>query len=123
MLTHSRSELSGDHRLPRRHRSPTRQRGHQANRIASGIRGRSGRSRPPRARAVVTIFPIVVGALCLWAYSFANSNVHNQLVQQRITFPVRGNPHLLNPQIGPWREQCAGLQLLTGPRPKRGLTT
>jgi hypothetical protein len=49
--------------------------------------------------------------------------VHNQLVQQRITFPVRGNPHLLNPEIGPWREQCAGLQLLTGPRPKRGLTT
>ena len=37
--------------------------------------------------AGLTVFLIVVGALGLWAYSFANSNVHNQLAEQQITFP------------------------------------
>src|SRR5665213_2919997 len=35
----------------------------------------------------LTIFFIVAGSLGLWAYSFANSNVHNQLAEQQITFP------------------------------------
>ena len=35
----------------------------------------------------ITVFLIVAGSLGLWAYNFANSNVHNQLVQQGIVFP------------------------------------
>jgi hypothetical protein len=31
----------------------------------------------------------VAGGLLLWGYSFANSNVHNQLSEQQITFPPR----------------------------------
>lgn len=39
--------------------------------------------------AVLTVFLIVAGALGLWAYSFANSNVHNQLAEQQIVFPAK----------------------------------
>ena len=41
------------------------------------------------AGAGLTIFFIVAGSLGLWAYSFANSNVHNQLAEQQITFPSK----------------------------------
>ena len=37
--------------------------------------------------AVLVVVLIAAGALGLWGYSFANSNVHNQLAQQQITFP------------------------------------
>jgi hypothetical protein len=36
---------------------------------------------------VLVVVLIVAGALGVWGYSFANSNVHNQLAQQEITFP------------------------------------
>lgn len=37
--------------------------------------------------AVLVVVLLVAGGLGLWGYSFANSNVHNQLAQQQITFP------------------------------------
>ena len=37
---------------------------------------------------VMVVVLVVAGALLLWGYSFANSNVHNQLAQQDITFPA-----------------------------------
>jgi hypothetical protein len=37
--------------------------------------------------AVLIVVLLVAGGLGLWGYSFANSNVHNQLVEQQITFP------------------------------------
>jgi hypothetical protein len=36
---------------------------------------------------VLVVVLIVAGALGVWGYSFANSNVHNQLAEQQITFP------------------------------------
>jgi len=36
---------------------------------------------------VLVVVLLAAGALGLWGYSFANSNVHNQLAQQQITFP------------------------------------
>ena len=36
----------------------------------------------------VVIVLVVAGALLMWGYSFANSNVHNQLAEQQITFPA-----------------------------------
>ena len=68
----------------------------------------------------LTVFFIVAGSLGLWAYSFANSNVHNQLAQQQITFPpasafanakVGGE---ITPSMIPVVSQYAGQQLLTG---------
>jgi hypothetical protein len=70
--------------------------------------------------AGLTIFFIVAGSLGLWAYSFANSNVHNQLAQQQITFPPAAafaHPKVggeITPEMIPVVSQYAGQQLLTG---------
>jgi len=39
--------------------------------------------------AVLMVMLLAAGILGLWGYNFANSNVHNQLAQQAITFPPR----------------------------------
>jgi hypothetical protein len=39
--------------------------------------------------AVLMIGLLTAGILGLWGYNFANSNVHNQLAQQAITFPPK----------------------------------
>ncbi len=36
---------------------------------------------------VLVVVLLAAGALGIWGYSFANSNVHNQLAEQQITFP------------------------------------
>src|ERR1700689_3660275 len=36
---------------------------------------------------VLVVVLLAAGALGGWGYSFANSNVHNQLAEQQITFP------------------------------------
>ena len=66
--------------------------------------------------AVLTIVLIAAGALGLWGYNYANSNVHDQLAMQQITFPPLGNEALASPEIGPYLNQYAGQQLLTGPQ-------
>jgi hypothetical protein len=69
---------------------------------------------------VLTIVLIVAGALLMWGYSFANSNVHSQLSEQQITFPtasVLAHPNggeitaSMQKYLGPY----AGKQLTTGP--------
>jgi len=60
--------------------------------------------------AVVLLF---AGALGLWAYSFANSQVHNQLAAQQIYFPPAGSPAIAGPQFAAL-QQYAGQQLTTG---------
>jgi hypothetical protein len=68
----------------------------------------------------ITLFLIVAGSLGLWAYSFANSNVHNQLVQQGITFPPATafqNAKVgteITPSMIPVISQYAGQQLTSG---------
>ena len=67
---------------------------------------------------VVVIVLAVAGSLLLWGHNFANSNVRAQLAQQQITFPAAGSKALASPQIGPYLNQYAGQQLLTGPQAK-----
>jgi hypothetical protein len=67
---------------------------------------------------VVAIILAVAGSLLLWGHNFANSNVHSQLAQQQITFPAKGSKALASPQIGPYLNQYAGQQVLTGPQAK-----
>lgn len=70
--------------------------------------------------AGLTIFFIVAGSLGLWAYNFANSNVHNQLAEQQITFPsaaafAKATPGgEITPSMIPTVSQYAGQQLTTG---------
>ena len=72
------------------------------------------------AGAGLTIFFVVAGSLGLWAYSFANSNVHNQLAEQQIVFPpASAFAHAavgteITPSMIPIVSQYAGQQLVTG---------
>ena len=38
---------------------------------------------------VMVVVLVVAGGLLMWGYSFANSNVHNQLAEQQIVFPAK----------------------------------
>jgi hypothetical protein len=63
---------------------------------------------------------LVAGGLLVWGHSFVNSNVHDQLAQQQITFPPKAA--FAHPKAGteitaamiPSVSQYAGQQLLTG---------
>ncbi|MGD0083152.1 MAG: hypothetical protein ABSD78_08140 [Acidimicrobiales bacterium] len=64
---------------------------------------------------IVVAVLVVAGALLMWGYSFTISSVHSQLAQQQIFFPAKGSAELASPKIGPYLDQYAGQQLLTGP--------
>jgi len=69
---------------------------------------------------VVVVVLLVAGGLLTWGHSFVNSNVHNQLARQEITFPSKAA--FAHPKAGteitsamiPSVSQYAGQQLLTG---------
>jgi len=67
---------------------------------------------------VLSIVLLIAGGLLLWGYNFANSNVHDQLAQQKIFFPAAGSPALAPAAIGPYLNRYAGQELLTGPQAK-----
>lgn len=63
---------------------------------------------------VATVALIAIGGLAWWAYSFTTSQVHNELAAQKIYFPPAGSAALSSADIGPYLNQYAGQQLLTG---------
>jgi hypothetical protein len=67
---------------------------------------------------VVTAALLVAGALMMWGYTFANSNVHNELAGQQIHFPAAGSPALASSDIGPFLNKYAGQQLVNGAQAK-----
>jgi hypothetical protein len=64
------------------------------------------------AGAVVTVVLLVASGLLLWAGSFANNTVAQQLADQRITMPA--GAAIADPQIKPYLEQYAGQPMTTG---------
>jgi len=72
--------------------------------------------------AIMVVVLLVAGGLLLWGASFANSNVHNQLAEQQITFPSAAafsHPQAgteITPSMIPTVSQYAGQQLTTGPQ-------
>src|SRR5215475_12974221 len=70
--------------------------------------------------AVIVVVLLVAGGLMTWGYSFANSNVHDQLAQQQIYFPPKAafaHPKAgteITPSMIPSVSQYAGQQVLTG---------
>src|SRR5665811_902840 len=56
---------------------------------------------------------LALGGLLTWASSFVGEQVNTQLSQQQIFFPPKG-PATASPEIGPFLNQYAGQQLLTG---------
>jgi hypothetical protein len=67
---------------------------------------------------VLTVVLLVAGGLLTWGYHFANTSVHDQLAAQQIYFPEKGSPALASPEIGPYLNQYAGQQLVTGEQAK-----
>src|SRR5579883_2107331 len=65
---------------------------------------------------VATVTFVVMGCLAWWAYSFTTSSVRDELAAQKIYFPALGSQALASPQVGPYLNQYAGQQLLTGPQ-------
>ncbi|HXY28771.1 MAG TPA: hypothetical protein VEH82_10870 [Acidimicrobiales bacterium] len=72
------------------------------------------------AGLVVVVTLVVAGALLMWGWSFASSNVHDQLSKQEIYFPpaaafAHAQPGTeITPSMIPSVSQYAGQQLLTG---------
>jgi len=72
------------------------------------------------AGLVVVVVLLVAGAMLMWGSSFADSNVHDQLAKQEITFPpAAAFAHAqagteITPSMIPSVSQYAGQQLLTG---------
>jgi hypothetical protein len=70
--------------------------------------------------AMLVVVLIAAGSLGLWGYEYANSNVHNQLAAQKITFPpAAAFAHAkagteITPSMIPSVSQYAGQQLLNG---------
>ena len=69
---------------------------------------------------LLTVVLVAAGALLLWAYSFANGTVTNQLSAQKITFPAatafaQAKPGTeITPGMIPYLAKYAGQQLTTG---------
>jgi hypothetical protein len=69
---------------------------------------------------VAVVVLLVAGGLLTWGHSFVNSNVHDQLAQQQISFPpAAAFAHAkagseITPSMIPSVSQYAGQQLLTG---------
>jgi len=66
--------------------------------------------------ALVVVVLLVAGGLLMWGYTFASNSVHDQLAQQEIFFPKTGSAALASQKIGPYLNQYAGQQVLTGPQ-------
>ena len=71
---------------------------------------------------VAVVVLLVAGGLLTWGHSFVNSNVHDQLAQQQISFPTaaafaHAKPGTeITPSMIPSVSKYAGQQLLTGPQ-------
>ncbi|MFD7156389.1 hypothetical protein ACFV9C_17400 [Kribbella sp. NPDC059898] len=66
------------------------------------------------AGLVLAIVMVAAGALLLWAHTFVDNQVHDQLAAQQIYFPKAGSDSLNDPAIKPYLTQYAGQQLVNG---------
>jgi hypothetical protein len=79
------------------------------------------RTRAKTRRAIVeaVIFAVLAvgGGLLAWGGGFAKDMVHDQLADQKITFPAKGSP-ALDPKTFPGLQQYAGQAVDNGPKAK-----
>jgi hypothetical protein len=72
--------------------------------------------------AVLLVVLLAAAGFMMWGYTFASTNVHNQLAEQEIYFPPKSafaNPKPgteITPSMIPSVSQYAGQQVLTGPQ-------
>jgi hypothetical protein len=70
--------------------------------------------------AVMVIVLVAAGSLALWGYTFASTNVHNELAAQKIYFPTQAQLNNakpgteVTPEMVPYLQPYAGQQVLDG---------
>lgn len=62
----------------------------------------------------VAVLLIIAGGLLTWGHSFVTHQVRTQLAAEKIFFPPKGSEALAPAAIGPYLNQYAGQQMLTG---------
>jgi hypothetical protein len=67
---------------------------------------------------IVAAILLATGSLLMWGHNFADSQVHNQLAQQQITFPAATSPAIADPAIKPYLTKYAGQQMVNGAQAK-----
>jgi hypothetical protein len=68
-------------------------------------------------QAILVVVLAFVAGVAYWAADFTHSYVHDQLAQQKISFPAKGTP-ALDPKEFPDLQQYAGQAVDTGPKAK-----
>ena len=115
--------MAGDHAPPaieghrRRdhadHAAPTTNRPGSPSRKQAARRCKTFDALLTSVELALAIILLVAGGLLTWASSFIDHQVTTQLSAQNIFFPTMG-PATASPLIGPYLNQYAGRQLLTG---------
>ena len=65
------------------------------------------------AGLLMTVVLIVAGGLLVWAHTFVDNEIHNQLAAEQIFFPAANSPAVAGPEFAAMR-QYGGQQLTTG---------
>jgi len=84
--------------------------------ITARIRTRA-HARRAIVEAVIVAVLAIGGGLLAWGGGFATDMVHDQLADQKISFPVKGSP-ALDPKTYPGLQQYAGQAVDNGPKAK-----
>ena len=86
------------------------------DRITSTVRTRA-KTRRAVVEGVMVLVLAVGGGLLAWGGGFAGNMVHDQLADQKISFPAKGSP-ALDPKIYPGLQRYAGQAVDNGPKAK-----
>jgi hypothetical protein len=62
---------------------------------------------------LMAVVLVVAGGLLVWAHTFVDNQIHNQLAAEQIFFPAKGSPAIAGPEFTQM-QQYAGQQLTTG---------
>ena len=81
------------------------------------VRRSHARARRTAVEAVLFLLLAVGGGLLTWGGNFAGNMVHDQLAQQKISFPAKGTP-ALDPKEYPGLQRYAGQLVDNGPKAK-----
>ncbi|MCU1486718.1 MAG: hypothetical protein JWN67_3464 [Actinomycetia bacterium] len=84
--------------------------------ITARIRTRA-HARRAIIEAVIVAVLVVGGSLLAWGGGFATNMVHDQLADQKISFPAKGSP-ALDPKTYPGLQQYGGQAVDSGPKAK-----
>lgn len=85
-----------------------------AKKNSSGLRRRMVDQILTAFGVIATVTLLAIGGLAWFGYSFTSTQIQSELGSQRIFFPPKGSSALASDKIGPYLNQYAGQQLLTG---------